>query len=261
MQTKVCLACALLSGVALFAQTQNPPAAQPVPPQALKPHTYVRRISAGATLSVLALKVVPTSSLRTITTSPVADNLYGTIGILHRVGWGGQVQAAITERLAVNAGLLVRRTGYMMNSDIFEGVDNPNTTIDDRKHTISNEDTRAKFFDFPVVLRFYTKGRHTAGPRWFLEGGAAIRRVSNIKTSIDTTVGSDATVCCDTTPATPARPTIRGFVGGFGVQVIDPVGVRIVPQVRYTRWVGRTFDAHSTYTLNNQVEAMVSLTF
>jgi len=44
------------------------------------------------------------------------------------------------------------------------------------------------------------------------------------------------------------RRTIRGFVGGFGVQLIDPVGVRVVPEVRYTRWAGRSFDAFSTHT-------------
>jgi hypothetical protein len=171
------------------------------------------------------------------------------------------VQAAVTERFAVNVGFLLRRVGYKMNTDTLEGTDNPNTPQDDRIHTVKNEDTRAKFFDFPVAVRYYGKDRHTAGPRWFVEGGAALRHVSRIKTSVDTTVGAADTVCCSTTPAQPAVRTIRGFVGGFGVQLIDPVGVRVVPQVRYTRWSGRTFDAFSNRTELNQVEAMISLTF
>jgi hypothetical protein len=282
MQTKVCLAAVLLSGIALYAQNQNPPASGPpvaappvsAPPAAakapvaqtpapvtLKTHTYVRRISAGATLSVLILPVVKDRSANIITLSPVADILYNSTGIQQRIGWGGQVQAAVTERFAVNVGFLLRRAGYTMNADIIEGTDNPNTPADDRIHIIKNEDTRAKFFDFPVVVRYYGKDRHTAGLRWFVEGGAALRHVSRIKTSIDTTVGTGDTVCCDTTPAQPARRTIRGFVGGFGFQLIDPVGVRVVPEVRYTRWAGRSFDAFSTHSEVNQVEAMISLTF
>jgi hypothetical protein len=277
MQTKVRLAAVLLSGIALYAQNQNPPAAAPpvsAPPAAaqaplgqkpapvtLKTHTYVRRLSAGATLTVLGLPFVKDATVNPVTTNPPVDALYSSTGMLQRIGWGGQVQAAITGRFAVNVGFLVRRVGYKMNSDIFEGVFNPIAPVDTRIHTIKNEDTRAKFFDFPVVVRYYTKDRHTAGPRFFLEGGAALRHVSSIKTSIDTTVGNEATVCCDRTPAQPALRTIRGFVGGVGVQLIDPVGVRVVPGVRYTRWMGRTFDVFSTHTQLNQVEAMISLTF
>jgi hypothetical protein len=148
-----------------------------------------------------------------------------------------------------------------MTTDTLEGIDNPNTPEDDRIHTITNEDTRAKFFDFPVVVRYYDINRHAAGSRWFVEGGAALRHVSKVRTSIDTTVGAGATVCCDNTPTQPARRTIRGFVGGFGLQFIDPVGVRVVPEVRYTRWSGHSFDNFSTHTELNQVEAMISLTF
>jgi hypothetical protein len=257
MPTKVCLVAALVCGAALYAQNQNPPA----PPEVLKPHAYVRRVSAGATLSVLVLNLVPTGALNISTTSPPLDALYTTAGTMHRIGWGFQAQAAIRERFAVNAGFLVRRAGYKMTSETYEGTDNPNTIVDDRTHTIRNEDTQAKFFDFPVVLRYYGKDRHQPGPRWFVEGGGVLRRVFGIKTSIDTTVGSADTVCCDTTPATPARRTIRGFVGGLGVQVIDPVGIRVVPEVRYTRWAGHTFDSLSTQTQGNQLEAMISLTF
>jgi len=265
MQKKLSLVAALLSGVALPAQSQNPPAAQPAAersaPQVLHSPAYVRRISAGATLSVLCLRVVPDGYMNTVTTSPAVDTLYTTVGLLHRVGYGVTAQAAIKERFAANASLFVRRAGYQMQSDIYQGTDNPNTTADERKHTVRNEDTRTKLFDFPVVVRYYGKDRHEAGPRWFIQAGGVLRRVSRIKTAIDTTVGSEQTQCCDLTPARPAQRTVRGFVGGFGVQLIDPVGIRVVPEVRYTRWAGRTFDSFATRTQRNQLEAMISLTF
>lgn len=267
MPKKLSLAAALLSGVALHGQSQNPPAAQPAaqpsPPRVVKSPAYVRRISAGASLGVLCLRLVPNRSLNTITTSPVVDALYTTKGLTPRVGYGITAQAVVRDRFAANASVFVRRIGYQMNSDIYEGTDNPNTTADERRHTVRNEDTRGRLIDIPVVVRYYGKDRSQAGPRWFVEAGGVIRRVSRIKTQVETTVtlGSKEDKNWTGAPATPAQRALRGLVGGFGVQFIDPVGVRVVPEVRYTRWAGQTFNTFSSYTQRNQLEAMISLTF
>ena len=148
-----------------------------------------------------------------------------------------------------------------MRSNIYRGVDNILTVVDERTNTVHNEDTRAKFYDLPVTVRFYTKGRHEEGMRGFLEGGMALRRVSSIKTSIDTTINSGTTQCCDVTPARPNLRTARGVVAGAGFQLIDELGIRVVPGVRYTRWMGETFKASPTSTQRNQVEVTITLTF
>lgn len=226
-----------------------------------KPHAYVRRVSFGATLSVLGFPLIANGSASNVTSSPPVDAVYSTTNLQHRISYGVQAQLAITRRFAVNAGLYMRRVGYKMNSDIYTGIDNPSTPEDERIHTVMNEDTRAKLYDLPVALRFYGKSRYSPGPRWFVEGGGVLRRVLNIKTSINTTIDGGDTNCCITTPTTPAARTIRGFVGGFGVQVIDEIGIRVVPEVRYTRWMAQTFSSFSTVSKRDQVEAMISLTF
>lgn len=269
MQTKVRVTAALLFAAALFAQNPNPPPAQPAQPaQAAQPAqrvekepVYVRRVSAGATLTVLGLPLVPKREVNPITTSPAVDALYTTESLSRRVGYGITAQLTITERFAATASLFLRRVGYKMTSDIYEGTDNPNTAVDERKHTVRNEDTRAKLYDLPVVVRYYGKDRHQSGARWFIEAGAALRRVTHIKTAIDTTIGTADTVCCDVTPAKPELRTLRGLVAGAGFQLIDPIGIRVVPEVRYTRWMGNTFSSFSTLTQRNQVEGMISLTF
>lgn len=255
MNMKVCVAVALWCGATLWAQNQ------PAAPQVLKQKAYVRRLSAGATLSVLGLSLVPKRGLSNVTTSPAMDAMYTTEALTRRVGFGVTVQGAVTRHFAVNASLLRRRIGYKMNSDIYTGTDNPVTSVDERTHTVRNEDTRAKLTDVPVLVRYYGKERFERGPHWFVEGGGVLRRVFSIKTAIDTTVGTKPTECCDVTPATPARRTLRGFVAGAGVQLIDPVGIRVVPEVRYTRWMGATFNSFSTVIQRNQVEGMISLTF
>ncbi|HUS08240.1 MAG TPA: hypothetical protein VMZ52_18190 [Bryobacteraceae bacterium] len=261
MKSRVRVAALLLSGLSLYAQT--PPSA-PVRPEVLESHSYVRRFSMGATLSVLAFHLIPNRTTDSVVSSPPSDSIYTTTGatdLWHRVGYGVTAQAAITERFAINAGLFMRRAAYRKNSDIFEGTDNPTTLADERRHTIRNEDTRARFFDLPVTIRYYGKDRHQPGWRWFGEIGGAVRRASGIRTSTDTTIGTGTTSCCSTTPIMPTKRNARGAVAGLGLQFIDDFGIRIVPGVRYTRWVDQTFNASSTGTQRNQVEATISLTF
>jgi hypothetical protein len=253
MQRKLHFVGALLAAGVLYGQASSAPA------EGLGP--YVRRFSAGATLSVVGTKLVEDGSGQIISDSPVATSTYSTTGTSRRAGYGLVVQLALTERFAVAASMFRRSTGYQMTTDTTAGTDNPNTPADERTRTVVNEDTRARLFDIPVTVRYYAKDRHDPGPRWFVQGGGAIRRVSHIKTSISTTVNDGNPVCCDTTPASPAGRSIYGAVAGIGVQVIEPVGIRIVPEFRFTRWFGRTFHSFSTFSNRNQLEGMVSLTF
>jgi hypothetical protein len=47
----------------------------------------------------------------------------------------------------------------------------------------------------------------------------------------------------------------------MGLQLIDPFGIRVVPEVRYTRWLDDMFYYQSTITQRNQIEAVISLSF
>lgn len=257
MKIKVCLFAALLSGAVLSAQSQTPPAA----PEVLKESAYVRRVSLGATLSVLALKTFRNGEENIVTSGPAVDSLYTASDFSRRIGFGGMVQVAVTERFAVNASVFQRRIGYRKNSDIFQGTDNPLTSADERTTVVKNEDTRARLFDIPVLVRYYAKDRHVSGPRGFIEAGAVLRRVSRITTATDTTINAGTTSCCDNTPATPASRTVRGLVAGAGLQFIDGIGIRVVPEVRYTRWAGDTFRSPAVLHQRNQIEGMISLTF
>lgn len=256
MQAKTCLlVLAALSGGVLGAQDQAPPAQPPPPPSVEKLPNYVRRASIGVTLSVLGLSLVPDNSYTTSTTGPAVTTDFNTKGASQRIGYGVTGQLAITNHFAFTASLLLRRIGYQETTTISAGT----TTI---TTTMTHEDTRARLIDVPVAIRFYNKSRHDPGPRWFFEAGGAFRQVSLIRTSIDTTDSSGTVTCCTTDkPAAPAHKSIHGFVGGAGLQLIDPVGIRVVPEVRYTRWMGSIFDLLSTHGQRNQVEAIISLTF
>jgi hypothetical protein len=226
-----------------------------------KSKVYVRRFSIGATLNVNGLPAIPDSTTTVTTTSPALVGTYTTTGASQRIGYGATGQIVLTSHFAANVSLYVHRVGYTMNRDEYLGVLDPNATVDTRTHVVTNEDTRARFYDLPLTLRWYSKSRYAPGGRFFAEGGGAFREVTNIKTSIDTTVNSGTTNCCNTTPITPARKTTHGFVAGMGAQFIDPFGIRVVPEVRYTRWQGKIFDAYSAAMQANQVEGMLTLSF
>lgn len=259
MLMKVRVVVASLAAVAACAQTKTQP--PPAQMEVLKPGTFVRRFSIGVSLSVMGLPTVPKGDANIITTNPAADSLYSTTDASKRVGFGATAQVAITERFAVSGSVLIRKVGYKKNSDIYRGTDNPLTIADERTYVVQNEDTRARFMDIPVTVRYYFKDRHVSGPRGFVEGGAAIRRVSRVSTATDTTINNGDLSCCDNTPAPIARRQVHGLVAGAGLQFIDPVGVRVVPEVRYTRWSGTPFDSPSLSIQRNQIEAVISLTF
>jgi hypothetical protein len=241
-------------GTTLSGQDQS--SRQPLPEPA-----YVRRFSMGLTLSTKVLALVPERQSTTFTDSPPLEERHATEGLSHRVGYGVSAQLALTERFALHAGALMRRVGYKMRSDWFAGVDNPATIVDERRHTLRQEDTRARFYDVPVLIRYYGTDRHDPGARWFVQFGGTMRRVSRIKTSIDRTTNPDDPQCCETTPATPSKQSLPGVAAGFGGQFIDHVGIRVTPEVRYTRWLGTSFSSFTTGTRRDQVEILLSIGF
>ena len=50
-------------------------------------------------------------------------------------------------------------------------------------------------------------------------------------------------------------------MAGAGVQVADAFGIKVVPEVRYTRWMSPIFDALTTHTQQNEVAAGFSIVF
>jgi hypothetical protein len=191
------------------------------------------------------------------------ENDISSSGASSRIGYGITVQAAITEHFAVAVGGYLRRMGYTESNTLttnvttfVNGVAQTNTTT-----SSTGVDARARILDVPFMLRYYGKDRHTAGARWFVEGGGAWRDAQNVRSSMSATDTSGNFTCCTNNTVQPAHRTSRGFLGGAGAQFIDPFGIRVIPEVRYIRWVTPIFDDSTTHTQRNQVEANLTLSF
>jgi hypothetical protein len=224
--------------------------------------TYVRRFSGGVTLSVMGLSLVP-GHTNTVTNSSTVNTMYQTTGASSRIGYGVLGQVMLTDHFGVAIEGILRRLGYQMTTTVtttaptvVSGVVTTVTTS-----TILHEDTRANLIDIPVLVRYYAHSRHEPGAHWFFEGGGAWRKPEGIRSSTDFTNASSVLSCCTNTPTSPAHPNSYGIVAGIGVQVTDAFGVRVVPEVRYTRWIDPIFNAFTTTTQRNEVSAGFSLTF
>jgi len=225
--------------------------------------TFVRRFSAGATLSVLGLSLVPGGS-NTVTNSSTVNTMYQTSNASSRIGYGIIAQVMLTEHFGIAFEPVLRRFGYQMTTTVttsvpavVSGVVTSVTTS-----TILHEDTRARLIDVPAMVRYYAHGRHDPpGAHWFFEGGGAWRKPESIRTSTDFTNASSVLSCCTNTPTAPAHPNSYGIVAGVGVQLTDAFGIRVVPEVRYTRWMNPAFHAFTTTTQQNEVSVGFSITF
>lgn len=253
IKVRVTLAYLCLSSAAVFAQGRSSSSTASDAPRA----GYVRRFSVGATLGVLGLPALPGNTTNSISGS--IANSWTTTNASQRIGYGLTGQIAITDHIAVAASAIYRKVGFRLDTSTstITTTNGVSTTTTTGVH----EDTHANTFQIPVTVRYFFKSRFTKPPNFFAEGGAALMKAGNVRTSLATIDSKGASACCTAGTPDVANRTVRGFVGGLGLLLVDPVGIRVVPEVRYTRWQNDMFSNHSAVSQRNQVEAVISLSW
>jgi hypothetical protein len=236
-------------------QAQQPPTLEELTRRA-----YVRRVSAGATLTVAGLGLLKGGEDYLISDTPPFEIDRFAEHKRHYVGGGVTLQVAIVERVALNLSALYRKAEYTHTTTQLSGVDNPITVIDDRTQTSVAQWTRVRYVDIPVLARIYNKRRHDAGNRMFVQIGPSMRRVWKVFSNY-TNTAADGNRTWDYFSRAPFNNRMYGATAGFGGQLIDPVGVRVIPEFRYTRWMGEVVGSAPARTDRNQFEFLFSLTF
>jgi hypothetical protein len=215
---------------------------------------FLKRFSAGVRFSILTLSLQSgadiTSNPNTQTT--VAQSLTPAT---QRFGGGVTVEYAATRRILISADLLYRYFGYSAQT-----VTNVTLADGTSQITTLSEASHARYWDLPILARYTTLPARMASARVFLGGGAVIRRISNIRT--DTTVQNpDGTEIYNYTPRTPQLQTTYGPAAVAGFRVKDDFGIKITPEVRYTRWLSDLFTAWPAKQRRNELEVVIGLTF
>ncbi len=227
---------------------------------------YVRRFSLGVTLSVLGIPALragdTTNTVNTNAVTSIATE-YKSNAAQSRIGYGLTGQVAITERFAFAFGAFLRRVGYTLDTTTTTNVTGFVNGIQTVTSAAANvhDDTRARILNVPFLVRYYSKGRHEPGPRWFAEGGGAFQELLSPRSTFSTTDPNGNFGCCTKSTSHFSHRSVFGVEGGAGVQLIDPVGIRVVPEVRYTRWLNPLIDDYTAHSQRNQVEGSLSLTF
>lgn len=228
---------------------------------------FVRRFSAGGKFRYLPLETMAKGTLST-TVIDTVDVDARSNGDSSSYGYGLTTQVAVTNKWAFALELLSSKIEYNTIREVTTFIVDPFENVLLETQVVSgNETTSARLWDIPLLVRYYHKSRFNRGPRVFFEGGAVVRRVTDINTSIETLTSTtnpnveDMTDCCDKTPARVANPNALGGAAGIGFQLIDDVGIRVVPGFRYTRWFSNAFDDPPTRSEKNQLEVTIALTF
>lgn len=198
-----------------------------------------------------------TRGMATFTSSGAVTDRHSTVTSDSAYLGGGPVfEFGLGRKTTIRAEVLYTRLGYENVVDLFSGTDDPSTGHDERSHATSTESTRARLWDFPVMLHY--RGFRDSGmlSRMFLAGGVALRNVSRIRTDTKITE-ADSTTSSNSFAARPDNRNLLGGVVGLGFRFIDDVRINVTPEVRFTRWTGGTFLGSP----KNQLEFGIGITY
>lgn len=206
-----------------------------------------------------SMSVLGDAGSMTTTFTPVYDWHFRTTSRSPALSVGPAVEFALGRRATVTAELLFHRLRYDKVTTIYAGADDPNTGNDERARTTLTERTKARLWDVPVMLH-YNLASSGGWSRFYVAGGAALRTVSKIRTTTET-VNAVAEKSTDTITAAPSNRNLYGAVIGVGFRFIDDFHIKSTPEIRFTRWRGRTFDLDTTRSPVNQLEIGIGFTF
>lgn len=190
-----------------------------------------------------------TENFTTTQTVPATYSI-STVNNYLKVGFGPSVEFALSRRFTLVGELFYHRLDYTETTLITQGTANIGIT----------ENTRTTFWDAPFLVRFHSLRDEGLLAHIYFDAGAAYRDATGIKSNIVTN-NADGSTTVSNTAIRPAAKNLAGAVVGSGLRFVDDFGIKVEPELRYTRWFGRTFDSDSTRSSPNQIEVDVGFTF
>jgi hypothetical protein len=278
-QVRFTICVVALFGASAFAQTVQQPTAPPptAPPTAPgTPPTQDNtpgvdltatppRISFGVRIEYFPERFFQTQYVTTSSINPILNSAYfGTsAGAKDTLGVTGEY--LLTKRISLGIDFFYHQEEITQLDQIKSGVKDPNSSYDNRPLTSITQDTRANYWDVPVVVRYYSL--HNKNPRglgWlsqtFLIGGGTYRHVSNIRTGTSTSL-PDGSTSYNETPVAPAHNNLLGATAGLGYKLFEYGKFKAMAEARYTRWFGYTFQGPAYESQKNQLEIGLSFTY
>ena len=167
-----------------------------------------------------------------------------------KIGFGPSLEFAVTRRFTLVGEVFYHRLNYTQTTQVTQGTLSEGIT----------ENTRGNFWDIPGLIRFRGLREEGLLSHMYFDGGGAFRDAAQIKSNFVIN-NPNGTTTYSSTPIRPSEKILGGAVVGAGLRFVDDFGIKMEPELRYTRWFGRTFDSESTRSSPNQIEVDIGFTF
>ncbi|MCS6952296.1 MAG: hypothetical protein RMK57_05305 [Bryobacterales bacterium] len=210
-----------------------------------------RRLWLGGRITIAGNALVLTGKFTGTSAQPAGSLESDVKWISGRFGAGPALEIRLVDRVSVGLDMLRRRTTYKQEATI------KRTGAQDVRIT---EKTGATAWEGSAIARFGIGYQRWGGFRYFGGLGLAVRSLSEIRTTIERQGLGDEN-CCDETPIRPARRNAFGLVTSVGVRFRDDLGIKIIPEVRFTHWRDRNFDQFPIRSTPNQLEVVIGVVF
>jgi hypothetical protein len=252
----------LVSGASGLLGQQPPPSLTPASAnEASAEEAPSRRFSFGLRFRWVTANLIEDGSSGSADTKANTSQTVATAGERFRYGLAPAVEMRLTGKLSIRTELCFQTMGYTKTTSNYKGIDDPTTDADERTLTSTiTENTKTRYYEVPVVVRYQGLSKGRILSRAFVEGGAAVRILGKVKTGTST-LNSDSSTDYNEIPVVPASRTIVGGVVGAGLRFVDEFNIKITPGVRYTFWSGSAFDLGPTRSRTGQFEVGVSFAF
>src|SRR5258708_7716165 len=166
-----------------------------------------------------------------------------------KIALGPMLELRLTRRFTRCGDFIYHRVNYTKTATVTDGVDTTGIT----------EQTRATFWDAPVMLRYGSLRESGLMSKLYFAGGGVVRNVSHIQTSNQTNFPDGATAS-NNTPAVPSARNLPGNLVAMGLRLVDDFNIKVTPELRFTRWMGATFASDSTRTRKDELVVGIPLT-
>lgn len=244
------LLCAILLAPSLCAQTSSSSSSTREEEQP----RFLKRFSVGVRATILTLDMFPNSTNTTFPNSQTQLE-QDLSPITQRLGGGVTLEYQATRRILVSGDLLYQYLGFEANTTT-------TVTLADGTSQITSvvESTHARCWDVPILARYGTLPARTASASVLIGGGAMVRRISGVRTSV-VTENPDNSLIYSYAPHTPQNTMSYGVVAAGGVRLKDDFGIKVTPEVRYIRWLSDLYTSWPGKLRRNELEVVIGLTF
>jgi len=220
-----------------------------------------RRFNFGIRVDYITpFKMFNTSTTTASTTKPIADYTYTGSTSSSKFAGGPVFEMRVTKHIWVGAELSFHHASYGVLQQIRTGRKDPNAGTDNRPLATITDSTEVSYWDFPILVRYHNIRDSGVFKRFYPLVGITYRHVGAVKTG-NAIVNADATTDYNEVPDPVAKRHQIGYTGGIGYRLVDELGVKVIPEIRFTRWTGHTLQGPGYVSSPNQAQVGIGITF